>query len=184
MITKPGDIVLTRGNSIIAQAILLGETEPGEGKTLCNHSGVISCGGPVNKASIIECLARGTVERPLAAYKAFDADYAVVYRLTTLSESQASAIVAEARKMVGRRYGWLWILAHAADWIIGSRWFFRGKVPTGYTNPVCSGLVALLYDAALGYRFRLDVPPRAIQPDDIWDHVTTRVPPWEPVGVV
>lgn len=179
MILKPGDVILTRGQTLIAQAILLGETEPGESKTIVNHAGIISVGGTAQQARVIESLARGTVERPLSAYRRADADSVAIYRLQPLTDDQASAIVAVARRYVGRPYGWLRILADAGDWILGSRWFFRGMVPARVA-PVCSGVVACAYNA-IGYRFH-DIDPAMVQPDDIWDCITTQVPPWVPVG--
>lgn len=182
MILAPGDVVLTRGMSVPAKLIRVGTKEPAERqKSRVNHAGIIVCGGGVNKARIVESLDSGTVERPLSAYRTVEADSATVYRLQPITDDQRAAVAHIARSYVGRDYGWAMVAAHAADWLIGSRWFFRGMIPAS-ANPVCSGVVAIAY-AAIGYRFRA-IPPHTVQPDDIWDDVTNNVPPWLPMGVL
>jgi hypothetical protein len=176
-----GDLMLARGMGLSSALIRVGTREPGEAPSIVNHSGVIVVGGPVNRARLAESLPQGTVDRPLRDYRRAGADSVVIYRLQTLTDAQRAAVAAAARSYVGKRYGWLQVLADAGDWLLGSRWFFRGMLPAD-RNPVCSAVVALSY-AVVGYRFRA-LPPTDITPDDIWDDVTCSVPPWMPVGVV
>lgn len=181
MILQPADIVLTRGSGLLPALIRLGEEPKGSGeKARVNHAGLISVGGSVLSARIIESLPHGTVERKFSAYKsASSRDIAVVYRNLAWTESQRAAIVASARTYIGRKYGWGRIAAIAGDWITGGRFGLRKRLHED-DQPVCSMVVAVACSTGAGYRFSgCDVDD--VEPDDIWDDVTTD-PRWMPVG--
>jgi hypothetical protein len=183
MILLPADVVFTRGASPVTNVVLGVQRRPGEKRTTTEHCGVISEGGHASVARLVESLPEGTVNRQFApAYMSSRSPAASIWRLTTLTEEQRKMVVAEAVSWVHRPYGWQWPLAHFGDWLIGSRWFFRGMVRNG-SNPDCSGVLGMAFDK-IGYRFVEGIRPDALQPDDAWDHVTSNIPPWQCIGAV
>ena len=91
-------------------------------------------------------------------YWFFDANGTVIHGPT---------VVAKAESYVGRRYGYLKILAHWADWLLQGAYVFR-RLTKEDRYPICSWLVAHSF-AAAGKHF--GVEPGAATPDDIWDFV-------------
>ncbi len=76
-------------------------------------------------------------------------------------------IVVEAAEQVGKKYGYLKIVAHLLDWLCLGVYFFRRFTNNG-DYPICSWLVSHAY-AMAGKNFGCD--PGSAEPDDIWDFV-------------
>jgi hypothetical protein len=75
--------------------------------------------------------------------------------------------VAAAERYVGRRYGYLKMLAHLLDWLFLGVYLFR-RIASMDRYPICSWVVAHAYGKT-GRHF--GVAPGAASPDDIWDYV-------------
>ena len=75
-------------------------------------------------------------------------------------------VAAKAGGYVGRSYGWLKIVAHGLDRLIGGRYLFR-RLAMVDNYPICSWVVAYAFDD-IGKDFGL--PPNTADPDHIWDY--------------
>jgi hypothetical protein len=91
-----------------------------------------------------------------------------VFRPLNLTDADLAKVVAKADTYVGRRYGYLKILAHWLDWLLQGAYVFR-RLARQDRYPICSWVVAHAF-AAAGKHF--GVEPGAATPDDIWDFVT------------
>lgn len=162
-----GDVVLTRSGGIVGWAIRLFTRRIGESRTKATHTGLIVEGGPLDQAVIIEALA--TVKRHrLRGRYASPRHQVAVYRPLNLVEADVAKVLAKAETYVGRRYGYLKILAHWLDWVLQGAYVFR-RLANQDRYPICSWVVAHAF-AAAGKHFGVD--PGAATPDDIWDFVT------------
>ncbi len=167
VVLAPGDIVLTRSGGIVGWAIRLFTRSIGESRTKASHTGVIVEGGPLEGAVIVEALA--TVKRhPLWARYGRANHEVAVFRPLNLSDAHLARIVAKAETYVGRRYGYLKLLAHWADWVLQGAYVFR-RLTNQDKYPICSWVVAYAF-AEVEKHF--GVEPGAATPDDIWDFVT------------
>jgi hypothetical protein len=166
-VLAPGDVVLTRSGGIVGWAIRLFTRRIGESRTKASHTGVIVAGGPLREAIIVEALA--TVKR----HKLWDrysrrGHEVAVYRPLSLTDAEVAAIVGKAGTYVGRRYGYLKILAHWLDWVLQGAYVFR-RLTNQDRYPICSWVVAHAFAVADRH---FGVEPGEATPDDIWDFVT------------
>ena len=157
----PGDIFLTQGTSFISRAIRFFSRTGGEPRTKVNHVGLVTR----TDGTIVEALS--TVKRRnLSAYRR-KSDKVAIYAPLNVELDEVVAIVAKADSYVGRKYGYLKIVAHLIDWFLGGRYVARRFVSSD-NYPICSWVVAQAYSDA-GYTF--GVEPGAASPDDIWDFI-------------
>lgn len=154
------DVVLFRSSGLIAKLIRWVTRDKGEPKTIVSHVGIM-----VSETEIVESKTK-TVKHAFTP----PAKNCWVYRKSDLTEEQRGIIVAKALEYVGDSYGWLKILAHAADHLLFRDRYVMRRLCRLDRYPICSWLVAYAY-AKIGYQFK--VPPWAATPDDIWDWVTT-----------
>jgi hypothetical protein len=167
VVLAPGDVVLTRSGGIVGWAIRLFTRSIGESRTKASHTGIIVEGGPLDGAVIVEALA--TVKRHPLWGRYAGANHAVaVFRPVNLADADLAKVVAKAETYVGRRYGYLKLLAHWADWVLQGAYVFR-RLTNQDRYPICSWVVAYAF-AEAGRHF--GVEPGAATPDDIWDFVT------------
>lgn len=131
-----------------------------EAPTVISHVGIM-----VSETEIVESKTR-TVQHPFTP----PATNCWVYR-KNLTLEQQDIIVAKAKEYVGNSYGWLKILAHAADHLLFRDYYVMRRLCRFDKYPICSWVVAYAY-AKIGYQFK--GPPWACTPDDIWDTVTTQ----------
>lgn len=167
----PGDVVLTRGSGWFSRLIRLGTRLPGESRTQVNHVGIVVTAGDTDTAEIVESLDK-TRRHPLAhQYKGGSSEIAIYRKRTTIMSAKRWQLGVEANKYVGREYGWWKIAAHTLDYMLmlGRPVFRRLTVSGSY--PICSWVVARVYEKVLGYSFGVD--SKYASPDDIWDDVTT-----------
>lgn len=170
MLTKPGDIVLTRGTSILSQLIRLASRGLRgfglEQRTKANHVGLVVRGASTfQQAVIVEAL--HTVKRhALGVQYGGRQTEVAIYRPINLTPMQVNRVVEEAERYVGRRYGYLKIAAHALDTVLLGAYAFR-RLARMDRYPICSWLVAYAYERGAGKDF--GVPPYTAQPDDISD---------------
>lgn len=165
---QPADIFLTRGNSLISKAIRFFSRSIGESRTKVNHVGVVVSEGTLQDAVVVEALSTVKKHTLWKQYGPLSGDLVAIYRPLNLTNDEIKIIVAEAEQEVGRKYGYLKIVAHLLDWIFLGIYFFRRFTNNGI-YPICSWLVAHAYSKA-GKHFGCD--PGAAEPDDIWDFVT------------
>jgi hypothetical protein len=163
----PGDIVLTRSGGIVGWAIRLFTRSIGESRTKASHTGIIVESGTVESAVIVEALSK--VKRHPLGQRYGGANHEVaVFRALNLTDADLAGVVAKAETYVGRRYGYLKILAHWLDWVLQGAYVFR-RLTNQDRYPICSWVVAYAF-AEAGRHF--GVEPGAATPDDIWDFVT------------
>jgi hypothetical protein len=181
MILKQADIFLTRALDELAPVVGECQRAPGEGPTYATHAGIIVTDGDETSSLIIEATPQGIVKRPISIYSSPGHDIVWIYRHVGLSPDQRFQAVAAAQALVGTKYGWLRIAADFGDWLIGSKWFFRGMIPHD-KELVCSSVDGIAYEA-IDYSFLPGRPAEGIEPDDIWDWVQTHSE-WVRVGVL
>ena len=165
MILQPADIVCTRSKSTLGKIIRFLTRRIGEARTKVNHVGVITEGGTSSNAVIVEALK--TVRRAWLgeAYGGKSAPDVAIFRPLNLTENERFVVAAKAEGYVGRKYGYLKLLTHAADWLLQGAYVFR-RLTGSDKYPICSWLVAQAF-AFVGKDF--GVKPGAATPDDIWD---------------
>lgn len=161
---QSGDIFFTKGTSWFARAIRFFSRTGGESKTEVNHVGMVVVPGTVEYAEIVEALS--TVKRRRFRVYKNKKTLVAVYRPRLPFETRSFA-GGNADRYVGRKYGWIKIIAHFLDWCIGGRYFFR-RFAFMDRYPICSWVVAYAYNKA-GYSFGIE--PGAASPDDIWDYI-------------
>jgi len=167
-ILYPGDIVLTRGSSWVSRAIRAFTRSPGEAPTKVNHAGAIVTAGPLRFSELVEAISTVVRRNLWAAY--FGRDQVSIWRAKNLTPDQRRKVAANAQEYVGRKYGYVKVVAHALDGLLGGAFFFRRM--TGMDRyPICSWVVAHAYGKE-GFHF--GVTDNAATPDDLWDFVNKR----------
>jgi hypothetical protein len=145
----PGDVVLTRSGGIVGWAIPTFTRHFGESRTEATHCAVVVIGGALYDAAIVEALS--TVRRHgLRDRYVGRRHYVSVFRALGLADDQIVRLVAKAESYLGRRYGYLKLLAQWADRLLQG---------------------AYVFDVS---RARMRIPSVAgwwRTPDDIWDFV-------------
>lgn len=163
----PGDVMLTRSRGLVGWAITTFTRHVGESRTKATHTGLVVEAGTLRTAVIVEALSTVKRHRLWSRYAGANKDVAL-FRPLNLSDVEIASVVRKAESYVGRRYGYLKILAHWADWVLQGAYLFR-RLANQDRYPICSWVVAHAF-AAAGRHF--DVEPGAATPDDIWDFVT------------
>jgi hypothetical protein len=176
IVLAPGDLMLTRSRGLVGWAIATFTRHVGESRTKATHTGVVVAGGPMEGAVIVEALSKVKRHGLWERYAGGRSEVAI-FRPLNLAEDQIARVVAKAESYVGRRYGYLKILAHWADWVLQGAYVFR-RLTREDRYPICSWVVAHAF-AAAGKHF--GVEPGAATPDDIWDFVTTHWDAYEEV---
>ena len=167
VLTRPGDVVLTRGNAWISRAIRFMERTWGESKSRVNHVGIIVEGGPLTRCVLVEALSRVRRHRLWITY-AYTGTEVAIYRPINLTRDEVERVVSEAEKYVGRQYGYLKIAAHAIDRLLGGVYLAR-RLANLDRYPICSWVVAQAFHKGAGKDF--GCPPGQAQPDDIDDFI-------------
>ena len=169
---KQGDVFLTRGKSFISRAIRFFTKGIGEKRTKVNHVGLVVKEGDLRTAVVVEALSKVTEHRLWDQYGPPKKDSVVVYRANNLTPDDVETIVATAQRQVGKKYGYLMIVAHFLDWLLLGAYVFRRLVP-GSKYPICSWVVAHSFGKANKH---FGVEPGAAAPDDIWDFIVEKHP--------
>lgn len=165
---QPGDVMLTRSRGVVGWAISTFTRHFGESRTKATHTGVVVDGGPIQRAVIVEALSKVERHRLWDRYAEGNREVAV-FRPLNLSPQEIEKVVEKAESYVGRKYGYMKLLAHWADWLLQGAYVFR-RLTTQDDYPICSWVVAYAF-AAAGKDFGEE--PGAATPDDIWDFVTS-----------
>lgn len=165
----PGDVVLARNNSLIGRLIRWATRRGGEGATWANHVGAVS-----RPPLVVEALHR-VVEHEVNQVRG----RLQIWRLERLTPEQRLIIGRGLARYIGRGYGYhkllLQLLDAALAKLIGREVVLFRRLQFIDQVPICSWVVGRAYDD-LDYRFG-GLPPEAVTPDDIHDHLTTS-PDW------
>jgi hypothetical protein len=172
VILKPGDVFLTRGSSFISRAIRFFTRGIGEKRTNVNHVGLVVEEGDLKNAVVVEALTKVTRHKLWDQYGPPKKDSVAVYRANNLTPDEVATIVATAERQVGKKYGYIMIIAHFLDWLLLGAYLFRRLIP-GSKYPICSWVVAYSFSKADKH---FGVDPGAADPDDIWDFIVEKHP--------
>ena len=156
------DLVFTAGKGLLSRAIRWATTDPGEEKSLTNHVGIISKGGDVKEAKIIEALWH--VENHSLYGQYHNNGTVAVFRPLNLTEEQKEIIRAYLLKHVGNKYGWWKLGFHAAARF--TRWKWIRNLSFLDSRPICSYLVARAFEEA-GLSFGMEAD--GADPDEMMD---------------
>lgn len=176
MLLKPGDIVATRGKSWVSKAIRFFTRSIGESRTKVNHIGIITIGGAVTVAQITEALSTVQQHSLWGKYGPPKGDDIAIFRYRPLSPEQAAGIQKGAQTELGKRYGYLKIAAHVADYLLFNVYLFR-RLCRMKNYPICSWLAAWLFKKNVNYEFGM--PYEEVSPDDMWDWMNGHPLEWE-----
>lgn len=166
---KAGDIVFTRSKHWLGRIIRWFERSKGEEESQANHVGIVVTPGNETSALIVEALWSVKCHTLEDQYGGKD-ELVCIYRPINLTDDDLKIIVRSAKSYVGKPYGPLKLLLHAADRLLGGVTLFRHFAVLDQF-PVCSYVVAKSY-AEAGYYFGVDA--QAADPDDIWDFCVSR----------
>jgi len=167
---RAGDIILTRKKrSLLGRLIRRFQTTSNDTtKTIFEHVGIM-----INGFQLIEALRNVEVTELYNMYPLKKFDY-LIARVDNLDKVTRGLLVDEAQKYVGKRYGYGKIVTHYLDYLVGR---LRGKdvflfrrLARSKRYPICSWLVAFVYDEILGMEFNR-VSKTFCQPDDISDDI-------------
>ena len=160
-----GDIVLVASDGLIAWLIRKVSRKGSESPTYVNHAMLVTNGGTVRAATVIDA-------QPPVVSEAMLRDYAghlvAVYRSRELSDFLARDIVVYAMQYHGAWYGLSKIVLH----LLGLQRFARFD-----RWPICSWVVARPYDYAKRWTF--GKPANEVDPDDIYDYCEAHPEKWE-----
>jgi len=169
IILEPGDVFLTRGKGLISKAIRFFTRSIGESRTKVSHVGIVVEEGTLKTAVVVEALSMVKRHCLWEKYGPPAKDDVAVYRAKNLTSEEIKTIISVAESQVGRKYGYLKIVAHLLDWALLGAYVFRRLASNG-DYPICSWLVAHSFSKAGKY---FGVEPGAASPDDIWDFVSS-----------
>lgn len=163
VIFEPGDVFVTRSETLLGKLIRRFQQSKGEPRTVVNHMGMfLGVAGP-REAHTLEAL--WTVKlRPFLSWlpgHLTKGGHVWVFRNAALTRKQQLRIASYAWRTypAGTRYGWWKLLLHAA----GLKRMLRLR-----KRPICSFLVGDAYEQEANYRFG-GIPGMELQPDDAWD---------------
>jgi len=161
---ETGDIIHVQSRGLLSFLIRVFSRGPLEPRSWASHSAmVLRVDGGVE---IIEAT-RKVGKRPFDIYRNKSSRLVISRKPGGLDENPKSEIIKKSEYYHGLKYGVGKIILHFLDYICGSIYLFR-RLAIDNKYPICSWIVAYVYDRVLGYRF--GVEPNAAQPDDISDH--------------
>jgi hypothetical protein len=170
------DILFVQSQTILGKLIRKFSQVFGESRTKVNHVGIVVQGGKPSEAVIVEALQR---TRKINFYKAYRNKFCklAIYRAKNLTLEQKRTISEKAESYIGKKYGYIKILAHWLDWLFLGAYVFR-RLTKMDKYPICSYLVAQSF--AEGGKF-FGMHPGQAQPDDMWDFVVSHHDKYEKV---
>lgn len=164
----PGDVVLTRGKSLIAKLVTWGETSWSERKrkelSWASHGGMFVEKAPFKLAKATEAL--WTVESH-PWYEDHIGDVVTVYRRLGVTDSQREEAAKEINRYIGRKYGWWKLIPQLIDnRILNGRYATR-RLYWNSNRPYCTYILgdALTRAGLLPSEYH----GKAFSPDDFDD---------------
>ena len=171
-IPKAADIVLTRKKRTIIGRLIrhFQTTRSDTTKTIFEHVGMM-----INGFQLIEALHRVKINELSRQYKKRKYDYLIARRID-LTDSDREFLKRGSLAYHGKRYGYIKLFMHFLDHAVGricrkDIFFFR-KITKSNKYPICSWLVAWVYDTK-EIKFN-NVTKESCQPDDIADDILLR----------
>ena len=163
-ILQTGDIIHVQNRGLLSKLILFFSRAWKEEPSWASHTAMVLRVG--EEIEIIEALWI-TVIRPITAYKDKKAKLLVCRKPGSIEKEQKQKMIEKAEYYKGKIYGFWKIAYHVLDRLLDNRYFFRRLIKDN-KYPICSWLVAYVYDRILDYQFGAE--PNAAQPDDILDY--------------
>lgn len=160
---EPADLVFVQGSNWISQLILRAEQSKGEEPSIASH-----VGGIVNNVTgmMVEALGNGVKLRNIRHYQESGIKI-TIYRAKNIPIWVKREIAAEARKSVGKYYGWSKIICHTLDrFVFGGRVFAR-LLCNFQLSEICSEVWSRAYRK---YNYDFGMLDCAVQPDDMLDY--------------
>ena len=164
---KEGDIFFTKGTGFLSKAIRFCTRSIGEKRTKVNHVGIVVEEGYVSTTVVVEALDRVMCHRLWYQYGPPDKNMIMVYRPINLTKEEITTVINAAKNQVGKKYGYIKIVAHLLDWSLFGAYAFRRLVP-GKKYPICSWVVAYAFSVICR---NFGVTKEMATPDDILDYV-------------
>lgn len=163
-ILQTGDVIHVQNWGILSKLIRFFSRARKEEPSWASHTAMVLRVG--DEIEIIEALWR-TVIRPITAYEGKKSMLLVCRKPGGIEEEQKQKMIEKAEYYKGKTYGYRKIAYHILDRFLNNRYVFRRLIENN-EYPICSWLVAYVYDRILGYQFGTE--PKAAQPDDLLDH--------------
>jgi len=163
-ILQTGDVIHVQSRGLLANLVLFFSKADKEEPSWSSHSAMVLRVG--EEIEIIEALWK-TVIRPITAYKGKESKLLVCRKPGGIEEEQKQKMVKKAEYYEGKIYGFWEITFHVLDRCLNNSYVFRRMIKDN-DYPICSWLVAYVYDKVLGYHF--GAMPNEAQPDDLLDH--------------
>jgi hypothetical protein len=161
---ETGDVIHVQSHGLLSFLIRVFSRGPFEPKSWASHSAmVLRVDGGIE---IIEAT-RKVGRRPIDIYKGRNSKLIISRKPGGLDDHFREEIIKKSGYYHGLKYGVGKIILHFLDYIFGSIYLFR-RLAINNKYPICSWIVAYVYDRVLGYKF--GVEPNAAQPDDISDY--------------
>lgn len=161
---QTGDVIHVQSRGILSKLVRFFSRAKEEEPSWASHSAMVLRVG--QQIEIIEALI-WTVIRPITAYKNNKAMLLVSRKPGGIEPENKEKMIKKAEYYKGKPYGFWEISFHILDRLLNNSYVFRRLIKNN-DYPICSWLVAFVYDRVLGYKF--GVEPNAAQPDDILDH--------------
>lgn len=163
-ILQTGDVIHVQSSGLLSKLVRLFSKSDEEEPSWASHSAMVL--RVEEEIEIIEAIWR-TVIRPITAYEGKGAKLLVCRKPGGIEVDRKQEMVKKAEYYNGKIYGFWEITFHILDRFLNNSYFFRRLIKDD-DYPICSWLVAYIYDRILGYDF--GTPPNAAQPDDLLDH--------------
>ena len=163
-ILQTGDVIHVQSRGLLANLVLFFSKADKEEPSWSSHSAMVL--RVDEEIEIIEALWK-TVIRPITAYKGKKSKLLVCRKPGGIEEEQKQQMVKKAEYYEGKIYGFWEITFHVLDRCLNNSYVFRRLIKDN-DYPICSWLVAYVYDKVLGYHF--GAMPNEAQPDDLLDH--------------
>lgn len=161
---QSGDIILVQSRGLLSRLIRKFTTDKTETLSWASHVAMVY-EVTDREVLIIEALSQIEIH-PIEYYQKKGSKLIVMRSLPELQEKQQQNIIETANRYYGNKYGYLTLVAHLLDRLLGNRYLFR-KLINMENYPICSWLVSWCYWQ--GAEIAFTDPPDIAQPDDIMD---------------
>ncbi len=162
-ILQTGDVIHVQGKGVLSFLIRLFSRGFFEPRSWASHSAMVL--RITDGVEIIEATSK-VGKRPIDVYKGKTSKLTIARISRGLNDDEKKEIIAKSEYYEGKKYGVIKIFLHFLDYILFGWNIFR-RLACIDKYPICSWIVAYVYDRVLNYHF--GIPPNAAQPDDISD---------------
>ncbi len=162
-ILQTGDVIHVQGKGILSFLIRFLSRGLFEPRSWASHSAMVL--RISESVEIIEAASK-VGKRPINVYKGKTSKLIISRKPGDLSDDEKKGIISKSEYYHGKKYGGFKLLLHLFDYFLGGLNLFR-RLACIDKYPICSWIVAYVYDRVLKYRF--GIAPNAAQPDDISD---------------